>query len=297
LARFAKIVAALAVVAFAGFWLATAPKKLDPAIAAALPAGDAGRGEIVFTAAGCAACHTAPGAPPSDPPILSGGEKFPSDFGTFFAPNISSDPVAGIGTWSDADIALALTEGVSPDGRHYFPAFPYTAYGLARPDDIADLIAYLRRLPADATPSQPHDVAFPFSIRRNLGGWKRLFARTAFVATGPLDPAATRGRYLVEALAHCGECHSPRNRLGGIVTRRWLAGARLAGNDGRTPNITPARLQWSAADIAEYLKSGFTPEFDTAGGKMVDVIDKTSRLPQADRDAIAAYLKAVLPAE
>ncbi|MFQ1702226.1 c-type cytochrome [Loktanella agnita] len=252
--------------------------------------GDVDRGEITFAAAGCASCHRAPEV--ADGP-LSGGQAFPSDFGTFYAPNISPDPAQGIGGWTDLQLASAIQRGVSPGGQHYYPAFPYTTYQKAAPQDVLDLISYLRTLPPDATPNRAHDVGFPFNIRRSLGGWKLLFGGDDWVLTGDLSAEQTRGRYLVEALGHCAECHTPRNALGGLDRRAWLAGAPNPSGEGRIPNITPGGLDWSSGEIAEYLNSGFTPDFDTAGGEMVDVISNTTQLSDADRAAIAAYLKAV----
>lgn len=254
---------------------------------------DAPDGRDVFNVAGCASCHTAPGAEAADAPVLAGGKRFATPFGTFVAPNISPDPEAGVGDWSDAELMNAVLRGISPEGSHYYPAFPYATYTHARPDDVRALIGYLRGLPADATPSQPHEISFPFNIRRNLGLWKRLFVSQDWVMTDPPTPEATRGRYLVEALGHCGECHTPRNILGGPDRGAWLRGGPNPSGKGTIPDITPAGLDWSQADIAGYLKTGFTPDYDTAGGEMVDVIQNLSKLPQADLDAIAAYLKAV----
>lgn len=257
--------------------------------------GDATRGAQVFAAAGCAACHLAPGVELSDAPVLAGGRAFPTAFGTFIAPNISTDPVAGIGGWSDMQILNAVMRGIGRDGQHLYPAFPYPTYRHAVLQDMADLIAYLRSLPADPTPSRPHKLTIPFSFRPALGLWKRLFVASGWVVGGELTPQQARGRYLVEALGHCTECHTPRNILGGTERRRWLAGAANPAGPGRTPNITPAALDWSAADIAEYLKSGFTPSYDTVGGAMAEVVANTSRLTDADRAAIGAYLKIVPP--
>jgi len=291
--RLLKGVAALAVAGGAAGWWLTAPDPL-PADHLAGLTGDAAAGEQVFIAAGCASCHTAPDAEAGQGlPILAGGQRFETDFGTFVAPNISTDPNHGIGGWSDMDLANAVQRGVSPGGAHYYPAFPYTAYARAGRQDIADLIAYMRTLPADATPSQPHDITFPFNVRRSLGGWKTLFRNEDWVVTGNLDSQVERGRYLVEALGHCGECHTPRNALGGLDRGNWLAGAVNPDGEGRIPDITPEGLGWSAPDISAYLESGFTPEFDTAGGTMVSVIKNTSRLSVQDRDAIAAYLVAL----
>lgn len=274
-------------------WILSAPAVPLPDAALAGLTGDGTRGAVVFAIAGCASCHTAPDAAYSLTPVLAGGQRFASDFGTFIAPNISPDPVNGIGAWSDAQIINAAQRGVTPDGRHLYPAFPYVSYGRSSLQDMLDLVTFWRTLPAADTPSQAHQVGFPFSIRRAVGLWKVLFDSSDFVVQGDLTPEQTRGRYLVEALGHCAECHTPRNILGGLSRGEWLGGAPNPSGDGRIPNITPGRLTWSEADIAEYLKSGFTPEFDTAGGEMAEVVKNTGQLADADRAAIAAYLKIV----
>lgn len=276
-----------------GSWVLSAPAAPLPDSALAGLAPDATHGATVFAIAGCASCHAAPDAAYSLTPVLSGGEKFVSDFGTFIAPNISPDPVLGIGGWSDAQIISAAQHGVTPDGSHLYPAFPYASYNKASLQDMVDLVAFWRTLPASDSPSQPHQVGFPFSIRRAVGMWKLLFDSSDFVVQGDLTPDQIRGRYLVEALGHCAECHTPRNVLGGLSRGAWLAGAPNPSGDGRIPNITPGGLTWTEAQIAEYLKSGFTPEFDTAGGAMAEVVKNTGQLSDADRAAIAAYLKIV----
>lgn len=258
---------------------------------------DPAAGKLVFTAAGCASCHTAPGAEKADPPLLAGGQGFPSEFGTFIAPNISPDPDHGIGLWTVGDLGNALLRGVSPDGDHYFPVLPYWSYERMAPADLVNLHAYLMTLPKDATPSQAHQVSFPFNVRRNLGGWKFLNMQPDFVVSGVETEAEERGRYLAETLAHCGECHTPRDALGGLDTSRWLAGAPNPSGQGTIPNITPAKLTWSEDEIVEYLTSGFTPEFDSVGGHMAHVVENMARLPEEDRRAIAAYLKKVPPVE
>jgi mono/diheme cytochrome c family protein len=143
-----------------------------------------------------------------------------------------------------------------------------------------------------------HRLGFPFNIRRGVGLWKLLYADDAPIAEiDEGDTQLARGRYLVEALGHCGECHTPRDFAGGPKRDLWLAGAPNPEGRGRIPNITPAGTiaDWSQADIAYYLESGFTPEFDSVGGSMVDVQENMAKLPAADRDAIAAYLKAIPP--
>lgn len=277
-----------------GWWL-TAPAAPVPEAEIAALVPDAARGERVFLAGGCASCHVAPGAASEGLPVLAGGQEFPSDFGTFIAPNISSDPVAGIGAWTAGDLADAMLHGVSPDGRHYYPAFPYASYAKASLQDIVDLRAYLATLPASDRASLPPKVGFPFSLRRGIGLWKLLYLTPDWVVQGDLTPEEARGRYLVEALGHCGECHTPRTLLGGMERSRWLAGAPLPDGKGRVPDITPGRLKWTTAEIADYLATGFTPAYDSVGGHMAAVVANYGKLPAEDRSAVAAYLKKVPP--
>lgn len=283
----------LAVVGAIGAWVLSAPRPLPDGATAGL-VGEATRGEAVFHAAGCASCHMAPGSTGAAQLVLAGGQSFPSAFGTFVAPNISPSE-AGIGGWTLAQFANAVQRGVSPDGSHYYPAFPYAAYARMELQDLADLKAFIDTLPASDAPSLPHDLGFPFNIRRSLGLWKLLFLPKDWVVAGDLTPQATRGRYLAEALAHCGECHTPRNLLGGLDTGRWLAGGPNPSGQGTIPNITPAKLTWSEEEIVAYLTTGFTPEFDSVGGHMAHVVENFARLPESEAAAVAAYLKRVPP--
>lgn len=294
MARLLRLGLALTVLAGAGLWWLSRPQSLDPATLAGL-AGDAARGARVFNAAGCAGCHSADGAEGEAWLVLSGGRRFPSPFGTFVAPNISPDPTHGIGGWSVADLANAMLRGVSPEGRHYYPAFPYTTYQRATLQDVADLHAYLMTLAPSAEPDRAHAVGFPFSIRRGLGLWKWRYLDDSFVVTGPLSPEAERGRYLAEALGHCAECHTPRDRFGGSLRAEWLAGAPSPSGEGRVPDLRPGKMTWSERDLIGYFSSGFTPDFDVAGGLMFDVIQSLKRLPPEDHAALAAYIMA-LPA-
>lgn len=290
--------AALAVLALAGAgaaWWLTAPERLAASELEGVT-GDAELGRVAFAAAGCAGCHVAPGAEAVEAPVLAGGKRFVTAFGTFVAPNISPS-AEGVGEWSDAEIINAVMRGVSPEGQHYYPAFPWNAYWKADVQDVADLVAYLRTLPPSDVASLPHEVPFPFSIRRAVGAWKLLFLQDAWVVDGDLPDEEARGRYLVEALAHCGECHTPRNALGGLRTGAWLSGAPDPAGEGRIPAIDPGSLSWSEAEIAAMLATGFTPDFDVVGGEMAVVVRHTSQLPASDLAAIAAYLKAVPPVE
>ena len=286
--------AGLAVLAASAGWWITAPQRVDAAEFAGL-IGVPARGALVFHAGGCASCHSGEGANGEAKLILSGGRAFVSDFGTFFAPNISTDTEHGIGDWSVTDLANAMIHGTSPEGQHYYPAFPYASYARVTPQDIADLHAYLTTLPADATPDRAHDLAFPFTLRRGLGLWKALYASDDWQIDGDLTEVEARGRYLAEALGHCAECHTPRGVLGGLDRDRWMAGAPNPSGQGNIPNITPAKLDWSKADLVAYFTSGFTPDYDTAGGSMANVVENLAQLPDADRAALAAYLK-LLPA-
>ncbi len=294
--RFLVMIVALGVIGFGAFWLVTKPQTIDPeAISGIEP--DLARGEAVFIAAGCASCHAAEGAQDEARLELIGGRPFPSDFGTFYAPNISPDPATGIGGWTAEDLANAMRHGTSPQGQHYYPAFPYATYTRASLEDIVALHAYLMTLPAVKWVNRPHDLRVPYNIRLSLGGWKFLFLKDDWILSDAPTPELERGRYLVEALGHCGECHTPRNALGGMDRSRWLAGAPNPTGRGTIPNITPAKLGWSEGDLMTYFTSGFTPDFDTVGGHMADVVENLKQMPESDLQAIIAYLKAVPPVE
>jgi mono/diheme cytochrome c family protein len=284
-----------------GFWILTAPAtwaalRGDGALAATRP-GDAARGERLFYAGGCSSCHAVPGQ--EDKTKLGGGLALTSPFGTFHVPNISSDAKDGIGAWSDADFIRAMREGLSPDGRHYYPAFPYTSYQRMSPDDLADLHAFLKTLPAVQGRVPDHELHFPFNIRRTVGVWKLLFLDGKQFRPDPAkDPEWNAGAYLVEGPGHCGECHTPRNALGAMKPSMAYAGGPDPEGKGWVPNITPDPTgigSWSKSDIAELLKSGFTPEYDAVGGSMAPVVRNTGHLTDADRAGMAAFLKSVPP--
>lgn len=294
--RLAGLLLFLAFVGGAGFWLLTAPETLDAAsIQAHNPNLENGR--LLFDAGGCASCHAADGAKGDDRLILTGGHALKTPFGIFRVPNISTDPEHGIGGWSDEDFLNAMIKGVSPNGQHYFPSFPYASYQRMTQSDLLDLKAFMDTLPASSVPSKDHDLPFPFSVRRGLGLWKLLFLDgQEFTADPNQSIEVNRGAYLVTGPGHCGECHTPRNLIGGPLTDRLLAGATAPEGGGFVPNITshPSGLGgWTEKDIVYALETGFTPEFDSFGGSMVSVQENMARLPASDRAAIAAYLKAV----
>lgn len=265
------------------------------ALAQAPDAARVQRGEYVFHAAGCLGCHTDTknnGAP------LAGGHELKTPFGSFFGPNITPHPTAGIGAWTEAQFHRALRDGIRPDGAHYFPAFPYTAFTGMTDADIGDLWAYLRTVPASAQPSRPHDLGFPFNIRLAMIGWKALFFKQGEFKPDPSKSAEiNRGAYLVNALGHCGECHTPRNLAGGLDRDKWLAGGVLDG--GVVPNITPHAEtgigKWSPGDIIDLLKMGMTPDGDFVGGEMAQVSKEMAKLTDDDTKAIVAYLKSLPP--
>jgi mono/diheme cytochrome c family protein len=290
------ILVALALAGLAGFYVLTIPSL---AVKGPLPARspDLANGETMFNVGGCASCHATPKQ--DDHRRLGGGLALATPFGTFMVPNISSDPRHGIGSWSEEAFVNAMLRGVGRSGEHLYPAFPYTSYQRMKLEDVRDLYAFMKTLPADTTPSEPHALSFPFSVRRGLGLWKLLFAdgRT-FVPDPARSAALNRGAYLVEGPGHCAECHSPRNVLGGIVEGRRFAGGVDAEGKGWVPNITPhadGLAKWSEKDIAYLLESGFTPDNDAVGSSMADVALNTARLSPADRAAMAAYIKALPP--
>ncbi len=287
-----KLTLAFAALVAGALWIFSAPATL-PDNAVFTQTGDVQKGRDVFYAGGCASCHAAPKAQGTDKLVLTGGRKFPSGFGTFYAPNISSDVDFGIGDWSARDLANAMLNGVSPDGQHYYPAFPYTSYSRVKLEDIVDLRAFLATLPASSQANQAHDLPLPFRFRRALGLWKLLYLND-----DPISGEPSRGQYLVEGLAHCAQCHTSRTVLGGLKPTQWMSGAPLPEGKGRVPNITPhadGLAQWSIGDITEYLESGFTPDYDSASGVMVDVVESTAQLSDEDRIAIATYLKSLAP--
>jgi mono/diheme cytochrome c family protein len=294
-----KLVIAVAVAALVGgilFWFLTIPQTVS-ASALGPHQPDLANGRTMFIAGGCSGCHAVPGA--DDKTRLGGGLALKSPFGTFYVPNISPDPRDGIGRWSEVDFVTALSRGTSPDGRHYYPAFPYTSYQRMRADDLRDLFAYLKTLPPVAGTVRDHDMAFPFGFRRGLGLWKLLYLDGAPFKPDPTKSAVlNRGAYLVEGPGHCAECHSPRNFTGGIIAAQRFAGGPNPEGKGWIPNITPKELgDWSEKDIAYLLESGQTLEGDAVGGSMAEVVRHTEQLAAEDRTAIAAYIKSLPPVE
>ncbi len=257
--------------------------------------GDAKRGLYLAKAAGCMACHT---QDKKEAAPYAGGRALKTPFGTFYGPNITPHPEAGIGRWSEADFMRAMRLGERPDGAHYFPAFPYPSFTRISDADLHDLWAYLRTLPPSSRADQAHDLRFPFNFRILITGWKWLFfVPGPFVSDKQRAPALDRGAYLVEALGHCGECHTPRNFLGGPNRDRRLAGSKTGPAGKSVPNLTPTKLKkWDDAELKEFLQTGLTPDGDVAVETMGEVIrNTTSQLTPEDLAAVVAYLRALPP--
>ena len=285
------------------FYLVTMPVTVP---ARALPAHtpDLANGKYMFAAGGCAECHAVPREGCGDlkikqAVILAGGRCLKTPFGTFSVPNISPDKATGIGNWTTLDFVTAMKHGVAPDGTHLYPAFPYPSYQRITYEDLIDLKAYLDTLPAVNNKVPPPKLRFPYNIRRALGLWDRLDVACKSFKPDPNSISKIKsGAYLVQGPAHCSECHSSRNLLGGIVKGAEFAGAPGLEGKGHVPNITPSEDgigDWSEEDIAYLLETGTKPDYDTIGEAMAPVQRNMAKLTPADREAIAAYIKSLPP--
>jgi mono/diheme cytochrome c family protein len=271
------------------FWAVTAPRPI-PASTLGPHTADLANGRTLFLAGDCAACHATPRQP--DMARLGGGLGLVSKFGTFYAPNISSDAKDGIGGWTEIQFVNAMKKGLSPEGRHLYPIFPYTSFQRMRTDDLRDLFAYLKTLPPVAGRAPDADLKFPMNQRRLMGGWKLLFLDGKTFTPDPTKSAAwNRGAYLVNGPAHCAECHSPRNAFGAVEEAKRFSGQPNAYGVLGFPNITQAKLKgWPEDAIAEMLRSGLTPDGDRVGGPMTEVVRATSQLSDDDRAAMGVYI-------
>lgn len=290
-------VVALAVIAAGVGLFITRPQTLPASEFAADYKPNVENGKVIFNLANCSACHMTPGQ--DDRTKLAGGLKMVSQFGTFFTPNISSDKTAGIGGWTEVQFVNAMKRGTGKNGEHLYPAFPYASYSLLKTSDVRDLWAYMQTVPAEAKPSAPHQLNFPFNIRLAVGGWKFLYFHPHEFAADPKQtPEWNRGAYITEGPAHCAECHSPRNALGGLEAGKEYAGAPNLEAGGRfAVNITPSKDgigDWSVDDIKDFLKSGTDKCFNEPAG-MADVLASTANYSDADAAAMAVYLHALPP--
>lgn len=269
--------------------------------AVSVAAGDGqalARGEYLFRLAGCAGCHT---DVDNDGPPLAGGRAIETPFGTFYSPNITPDPKHGIGAWSETDFIRALTLGEAPDGRHYYPAFPYTAYTRMHAADLRDMWAYLSAVEPSVRSNRAHRLVWYLRSRLAARLWKLMhFSPGAMTPRTDQSPEWNRGAYLAGAVAHCGECHTPRDRLGAPFDGMAYAGARKGPEGEAMPNITPDRAtgigRWSEDDLAYFLESGATRGGDYTGSLMAEVIDNGLRyLTSEDRKALVTYLRSLPP--
>jgi mono/diheme cytochrome c family protein len=255
------------------------------------------RGAYLAAAGDCAGCHTDKKNGGAD---LAGGKPLVTPFGTFYGPNITPDPATGIGKWTEAQFKRALRDGLNEHDRYMYPVFPFTSFTNMTDADAGDLYAYLQSVKPVDHRTPPNAIKFPY-------GWRPLlfFWRTLFFKEGPLQPVAgqsdewNRGRYIAEAVAHCQECHTPRNFLGGLDRSRAYAGNPHGPDDNSAPDITSDKKDglgdWKIGDIEDVLKSGMTPDGDSVGSGMADVVDGTGKLTDADRHAVAVYVQS-LPA-
>jgi mono/diheme cytochrome c family protein len=252
------------------------------------------RGAYLFIAGNCKDCHTNKegGAP------LAGGLPLATDFGTFYTPNISPDKEFGIGNWTDADFINAFRNGISPTGSYYYPSFPFTSFTNMTDEDIKAIRAYLMTQKPQKIPNKKHDLTFPFSIRPGLALWRALFFTPGpYLYDRAMDEVWNRGAYLVNGIAHCGECHTARNALGALDKRDLLGGGKVG--KSKPPNITSDPEhgigKWTLKDITGFLVDGVTPSGDVVSTEMKEVVNETSKLTPEDRMAIAIYLKSVPP--
>jgi mono/diheme cytochrome c family protein len=273
-------------------WFITIPRTV-PATALLPRASNLENGRTMFFAGGCASCHAVPGQ--QDQTLLGGGRALQTAFGIFYAPNISSDARDGIGKWSDAEFVTAMVAGTSPDGRHYYPAFPYTSYQRMSYPDVRDLFSYLKTLPAVQGKVRDHEISFPYNFRRLIGAWKFFYVDgTQFQPDLTKSEQWNRGAYLVNGPGHCAECHSPRDRFGAVVAQKRFSGGALLEEDGWVPNISRKRLgEWTESDFSYLLETGMTPDGDAVGSFMALVIRNTAQLSLEDRSAMAIYLKSL----
>lgn len=235
----------------------------------------------------CQACHTAPGGRP-----YAGGLAMETPFGTIYSTNITPDGETGIGTWSLAAFKRALREGVSRNGQHLYPAFPYDHFTRTSDDDVEALYAYfMSREPVEAK-AKPNDLPFPINIRLMLAGWKLLFFREERFAPDPFqDDAWNRGKYLVEGLGHCGACHSPRSFMGAEETSRPFEGGEAEGWRAYALGAaSQAPVLWDEASLTQYLAEGFAPQHGVALSSMAVVTGNLSRVSRQEVAAMARYL-------
>ncbi len=246
------------------------------------------RGRYVATAADCVACHSVPGGKP-----YAGGTALQTPFGTLVAPNITPDRETGIGNWTEEDLRSTLREGIGRGGKRLYPAMPYPAYTRMTDDDIHALWAYLRTLPPVSNAVEANQLPFPFNIRLLMAGWNLLNFEPENFKPDPQKSAEwNRGAYLVQALGHCGTCHTPKTMLGADDTDHALQGANLQA--WYAPSITSDSRRgiggWTADQLVAYLKTGVNHQSLASGPMAEEIQNSSSKMTDADLNAIATYL-------
>ena len=255
-------------------------------------------GKYLFQAAGGCGCHT---DTKNSGAFLAGGRPIKTPFGTFYGNNITPDPETGIGNWSDEDFIRAMTQGLSPEGKHYFPVFPYTSFQRIKRNDLLALKAYLFSVPPVKQKNLPHDLILPFGGQYAMLFWKNfVWSPQPFISNSEQTASWNRGAYLAQAVAHCGECHTPRNLFGALKTKMHFAGSKEGPEGELAPNITPHKKTgiggWSKVDISYFLQTGMKPDGDDAQGLMGEVIEfGYENLQEGDLDALAEYLLSLEP--
>ena len=256
------------------------------------------KGKYIFHATGGCNCHT---DTKNDGEFLAGGRAIETAFGTFYGTNITPDPATGIGKWSDEDFIRAMTKGLSPEGNHYFPVFPYTSFHNISREDLLALKAYIFSIPAVRQKNLSHDLLLPFGRQAVLMFWKNVvWSPKPLILNREKTESWNRGAYLAQALAHCGECHTPRNLLGGLKSYLHFSGSKDGPEGEPAPNITPHKKtgigDWTMVDISYFLESGMKPDGDYTQGLMLEVIEHGYYyLKVEDLDAVAEYLISLLP--
>ncbi|QIB34326.1 cytochrome c [Ancylobacter pratisalsi] len=260
---------------------------IDPPSTASFSDDEVRRGAALALIGDCRTCHTAP-----DARTFAGGLAMPTPFGTIYSTNITPDPETGIGRWSLAAFTRAMREGVDREGRHLYPAFPYDHFSLTTDGDVKALYAFLMTRDAVVAHAPANDLPFPINIRLVLAGWKLLFFHPGpFVAEPSRDAQWNRGRYLVEGLAHCGACHTPRNLMGAEIGSRAFAGGEAESWTAfPLGSHSPARIPWTEAALGHYLRAGWDADHGAALGPMRPVVENLAEAPADDVAAMAHYL-------
>jgi mono/diheme cytochrome c family protein len=292
--RRTAVALALVLAGAAAFVVLTRPQRVDPAVLPAR-AADLANGERIYHAGSCAYCHRAPDAPATNPGPPTGGAPFRTPVGTFYPGNLTPDRDTGIGAWTEAQFLDAMWNGTSPDGRHYFPAFPYASFRRTSLDDVRDLRAYLMSLEAArGAASRPSTVPLEPLARRSVGLWKRLALDAPRSAAAPRASGIARGEYLASGPGHCGECHTPRDLLMRPDVGRHLAGAAHPAGEGEVPSLrglVARRRYRDAGDLVLALQEGETLGYDKlSSGGMAAIQANLARLPESDLESIAQYL-------